>query len=102
MAILFSLTFVAVAKADGERIQCRIAVDEPTKMAPPYAAYEARIVLEGPDGFSRMMRGAHPFQVLELALFAIRTVLSLNARRWIYEDLAGAPLDFSYEGPDRD
>lgn len=102
MAILFSLNFVAVAKSDGERIPCRIVIDEPTKMAPPFAAYEARMVLEGPEGFSRTMRGAHRFQVLELALFAIRTVLSLNARRWTYEDLDGAPLDFSYDGPDRD
>lgn len=100
MSVLFSLNFIAVSRTGGKRVPCRMTIDQPTRMAPPFAAYEARMVLEGPEGFSRTMRGAHPFQVLELALFAIRTVLSLNARRWTYESLDGTPLDFSYQWPD--
>lgn len=98
----FEMNFIAVSKSSGHSVPCRIAIGTPRKMAGLSGAYEASLILEGPEALSREMKGAHPFQVLELAMFAVRTVLAFNATEWTYESTDGQPLDFSYSWPDTD
>jgi hypothetical protein len=97
---LFAIDFVARSKDGNEKLACRIEIDHPERMPAPFSIYRGHISLSGPEPFSMEMKGAHPLQFLEMALFTIRTVLASEARYWSYEDLSGEKLDFSYKGPE--
>lgn len=97
--MIFALYFTSISKDDGRRIPSHISIDEPTRLEQPLFGYGAQLTVSGPEDVSISIKGAHTLQVLEVALFVTRTVLAGNASQWIYEDMAGEPLDFSYTTP---
>lgn len=67
----------------------------------PLTGFGTQVTVSGPEEFDLLVKGVHPLQALEIALFVARTVLATNSSKWTYENEAGEPLDFSYEWPVR-
>ena len=95
----FDLEFTSIAKSDGRRVPSRIHIGDPLCLERPLTGFGAEVSVKGPEDFSLQAKGAHALQVLEVAFFVARTVLSTNSARWRYESQTGEPLDFSYEWP---
>lgn len=95
------LDFTSVASGDRRRVASRVRIGDPVKLEEPLTGFGSRVTVTGPEEFDMQVKGVHPLQALEVALFVARTVLATNSRHWTYEDEAGEPLDFTYEWPIR-